>query len=113
MEEKEIALAKEMERITRKVTNEQGEEVDEEDIVPKAICIKFMTQMIGLLEKRAPTKWRNFDQFLEIFHDFMVHSAEEVDLELESFDKESETYKVGVELYFLYEMIHYLGDFIL
>ena len=113
MEEKEVALAKEMERITRKVTNEQGEEVDEEDFIPKAICIKFMTQMIGLLEKRAPTKWRNFDQFLEIFHDFMVYSTDEIDLELEAYDKESETCKVGVELYFKYEMIHYLGDFIL
>ena len=113
MEEKEIALANEMEKITRKVTNDQGEEVDEEEFVPKAICIKFMTQMIGLLEKRAPIKWRNFDQFLEIFHDFMVYSVEEVELELEAYDKDSETYKVGVELYFKYEMIHYLGDFIL
>ena len=43
----------------------------------------------------------------------MVYSAEEVELELEAYDKDSETYKIGVELYFKYEMIHYLGDFIL
>jgi len=72
-----------------------------------------MWQMVELLEERAPKNWRKFDFFLEIFHDFMVFSAEEVDLELERIDKESEAYKVGVELYFQNEMIHYLGDFIL
>lgn len=59
-----------------------------------------MWQMVELLEERAPKNWRKFDSFLEIFHDFMVFSAEEVDLELERIDKESEAYKVGVELYF-------------
>ena len=82
VEEKEVALAKEMETITRKATNEQGVEEDETEQVPKAVCVKFMVQMIGLLEKRAPTKWRNFEQFLEIFHDFMAFSAEEIELEL-------------------------------
>ena len=81
LEEKDIALAKEMENITQKVINDQGEEEDETDQIPKAICIRFMYQMVELLEKRAPLKWRNFDQFLEIFHDFMVFSAEEVELE--------------------------------
>ena len=89
-----------MEDVTRKVTNEQGEEVDETDQIPKAICIRFMYQMVELLEKRVPLKWRNFDQYLEIFHDFMVFSAEEIELETEQIDKESEAYKVGVELYY-------------
>jgi hypothetical protein len=40
-----------------------------------------MYQMVELLEKRAPLKWRNFDQFLEVFHDFMAFSAEEVELD--------------------------------
>ena len=92
IEEKEVALAKEMETITRKVTNDQGVEEDETEQVPKAICVKFMVQMIGLLEKRAPLKWRNFEQFLEIFHDFMAFSAEEVELEFVQIDKESEAY---------------------
>ena len=43
----------------------------------------------------------------------MVFSAEEVELEFVQIDKESEAYKIGVELYFKHEMIHYLGDFIL
>lgn len=74
--------------------------MEETEHIPKAVCIKFMQKMITLLEKRAPTKWRNFDQFVEIFHDFMVYSAEEVELELGAIDKAGEAYKVGVELYF-------------
>lgn len=61
MEEKEIAMAQEMLTITTKVTNEQGQEEDENEQIPKAICIRFMQQMIMLLETRAPQKWRNFE----------------------------------------------------
>lgn len=43
----------------------------------------------------------------------MVFSAEEIDQQKEIPNQESEAYKVGVELYFLYDMIRHLGDFIL
>lgn len=100
IEEKEVALAKEMDTVSYTIQNEKGEDVEETEHIPKAVCIKFMQKMITLLEKRVPTKWRNFDQFVEIFHDFMVYSAEEVELELGAIDKAAEAYKVGVELYF-------------
>ena len=53
------------------------------------------------------------DSFLEIFHDFMIYSAEDIEIQTLVPDFEGDAYKTGVELYFLYDMIHYLGDFIL
>lgn len=100
IEEKESALAKEMVNIPRMVTIREGEDHELNESFPKAICIRFIWKMAELLEVRAPKNWRKFDNFLEIFHDVMVFSAEEVDLELMQIDKESEAYKVGVELYF-------------
>jgi len=81
--------------------------------VPKAICIRFVTLMTQLLSERAPKNWRKFDAFLEIFYAFMVFSPEDIDANSETHDATSDAYKVGVELFFIYDMIHYLGDFIL
>lgn len=69
--------------------------------------------MIEQLADRAPRHWRKFDAFLDIFYSFMVHSADDVRAGCVEFDKESEAYKVGVELYFKNDMIKYLGDFVL
>ena len=44
----------------------------------------------------------------------MVNSAEEIATDQASkVDKESDAYKTGVELYFVYDMLRYLGDFVL
>ena len=69
--------------------------------------------MTSLLSERAPKNWRKFDAFLEIFYNFMVFSAEDIACERAKHDTESEAFKVGIELYFKYNMIRYLGDFIL
>lgn len=69
--------------------------------------------MTGLLAERAPKNWRKFDSFLEIFYAFMVFGAADIDADLENYNAESEEFKTGIELYFIYNMIRYLGDFIL
>ena len=43
----------------------------------------------------------------------MVFSAVDVEANLETVNLESDEFKTGVELYFKYNMIRYLGDFIL
>jgi len=95
-----MALAREMENVSRMAEIGEGEERELIESLPKAICVRFILKMTELLEARAPKNWRKFDAFLEIFHDFMVFSAEEVDVEETTIDKESEAYKIGVELYF-------------
>ena len=113
LEEKEIALAQETETVTRTFTDSDGNEQRVAEQRPTAACIRFVTLMVAQLAVRAPKNWRKFDAFLEIFHDFMVFSAEDIENSMESPDQESEAYKVGVELYFIFDMIRHLGDFIL
>lgn len=43
----------------------------------------------------------------------MVNSAEEIATDNTKVDKESDAFKTGVELYYIYDMLRYLGDFIL
>jgi len=43
----------------------------------------------------------------------MVNSCEEIELESDKYDSESEAYKVGIEIFFVNDMIRHLGDFIL
>ena len=59
---------------------------------PKPVCIRFVCLMTELLADRAPKNWRRFDAFLEIFHDFMVYSAEDIDTDRIRSDKEGEPY---------------------
>ena len=113
MEERESALASELETITRTFTDSDGVSQESSEQVPKAICIRFVTLMTELLTERAPKNWRKFEAFLEIFYAFMVFSTEDIDAGKETHDSTSEAYKVGVELFFIYNMIRYLGDFIL
>ena len=80
---------------------------------PKALCIRFIMDMAELLKDRAPRNWRKFDSFLDIFHGFMVHSEQEIYEKDETHNPEGEAYKIGVESYFLNNMIKHLGDFIL
>lgn len=81
--------------------------------VPKAICVRFLYQITELLEYRAPKNWRKFDEFLEIFLDFMVFSADDIDKKNYLYRTDGDEFKVGVEMYFVHNMIRYLGDFIL
>lgn len=113
MEEREVALASEVETITNTFTDSDGVEQTVEEQVSKATCIRFVTLMTTLLVERAPKNWRKFDSFLDIFYAFMVFSPEDVDANKETHDTTSDACKVGVELFFVYDMIHYLGDFIL
>ena len=75
MDEREVAMANEVITVSRTFTDSDGVEQTSQDQVPKAICIRFVTLMTGLLSERAPKNWRKFDAFLEIFHAFMVYSA--------------------------------------
>ena len=43
----------------------------------------------------------------------MAFSAEDIDTGKEAHDPNSDAFKTGVELFFVYNMIRYLGDFIL
>lgn len=72
-----------------------------------------MFNMVKLLEERAPKNWRKFDAFLEIFQSLMLHSAEDIATDNQKVDKEGDAYKTGVELYYVYDMLRYLGDFVL
>lgn len=67
MDEKELALSQAMDTYTEKVTQDDGTEVEEERQVPKAVCVRFMFNMVKLLEERAPKNWRKFDAFIDIF----------------------------------------------
>ena len=69
--------------------------------------------MVEQLSERAPKNWRKFDAFMDIFFGFMVYSHQEVYTEKDEFDNTSEAYKTGMEIYFKYNMIRYLGDFVL
>ena len=69
--------------------------------------------MTELLAERAPKNWRKFDCFLEIFYAFMIYSADDIAKERTTYDPKSDDFKVGIELYFKYNMIRYLGDFVL
>lgn len=69
--------------------------------------------MVEQLSERAPKNWRKMDAFLEIFYSFMVHSAEDIYTDRKDYDSDSEAYKTGIELYFIYNMIKPLGDFVL
>lgn len=113
LQEKDAALSQEMETVQKRFTDSDGVEhsVDEEH--SKSACIRFLIMMTSLLSERAPKNWRKFDAFLEIFYNFMVFSAEDIACERAKHDTESEAFKVGIELYFKYNMIRYLGDFIL
>ena len=79
MEEKDSALSHEMETVTETFTDTDGNVQETQVQRPKAICIRFVTLMTQLLENRAPKNWRKFDSFLEIFLDFMVLSANDID----------------------------------
>ena len=72
-----------------------------------------MMHMVEQLAERAPKNWRKMDAFLEIFYSFMVSSADDVYEDKKTFDPESPAYKTGSELYFIYNMIRHLGDFVL
>ena len=72
-----------------------------------------MTLMIEQLSERAPKNWRKFEAYLDIFYSFMVHSCEDILKERDQFDTSSSAYKIGVELYFIHDMIRHLGDFVL
>lgn len=111
--EKDVALSGATERVTIKFFDSDGNLVSQEIEQPKATCIRFVTLMTEQLTERAPKAWRKFDSFLEIFFSFMVHSADDIVKENTAFDNTSEAYKTGVELYFRFNMIRYLGDFIL
>ena len=113
MEERESALAQEKITVTQTFTDSDGVEQTSQDQMPKAVCVRFVMLMTSLLAERAPKNWRKFDSFLEIFYAFMVFSASDVDEEKETHDPASEAYKTGIELFFIYNMIRYLGDFIL
>lgn len=65
-----------------------------------------MTKMIEQLSGKALTKWRNFDEFLAIFFNAMVMSAEDLAAGKKTYDNKSEEYKLGVEYYFIYDMIY-------
>lgn len=69
--------------------------------------------MVQLLPERVAKNWRKFDAFLDIFLSLMVFSAEEIDNDVVKPDSESEAYKTGIELFFVFKMIKNLGDFIL
>ena len=110
--ERDTILAGETE--TYKEQSDAGEgAVGVEKQRPKAITVRFLTQMVELLEERAPKNWRKFDSFLEIFYSLMVHSPEDILKDKNDYDMTSVAYQTGVELYFKQEMIRYLGDFIL
>ena len=111
--EKDIALAGAVETISTEVTDDDGVTQTRQEQRSKAVCVRFVTHMIEQLADRAPRHWRKFDAFLDIFYSFMVHSADDVRAGCVEFDKESEAYKVGVELYFKNDMIKHLGDFVL
>ena len=113
IEEKESALANEVETVTRTFTDTDGNVQAIPEQIPKPICIRFVCLMTELLADRAPKNWRRFDSFLEIFHGFMVYSAEDIDADRNRIDKEGEPYLVGIELFFMHNMIRYLGDFVL
>jgi len=102
-----------MDTHTEKVTQDDGTEADSETKVPKAVCVRFMFNMVKLLEERAPKNWRKFDSFIDIFQALMVNSAEEIATDNVKVDKESDAFKTGVELYYKYDMLRYLGDFVL
>ena len=75
--------------------------------------MRFVVQMIHMLPERVAKNWRKFDAFLDLFFHLMVFSCEDIENEKEKFDTNSEAYKVGVELFFKYDMIRWLGDFVL
>lgn len=113
MEERDCAMASEVVNVQSTFTDSDGEEQTSEEQVPKAVCVRFLTTMTGLLAERAPKNWRKFDNFLEIFYAFMVFSAEDIETGKEVHDATSDACKTGIELFFIYNMIRYLGDFIL
>jgi len=53
------------------------------------------------------------DAFLDIFYCFMVNSADDIYNNRSTYDSDSDAYKTGIEIYFLSNMIRYLGDFVL
>ena len=113
IEEKELALSKETETVERVFTDTDGVEHKQMVEQSKAVCVRFIEQMVGLLPERAAKNWRKFDAFLEIFFAMMVYSPLDIELDNVKYDESSEAFQAGVELFFAYEMIHYLGDFIL
>jgi len=113
MEERAVALAGEKETVTNNFTDSDGVDQSVEEQVPKAVSIRFVAIMTEILMERGAKNWRKFDSFLEIFYAFMVFSSEDIDADKETYDSTSDAYKVGVELFFMNDMIRYLGDFIL
>ena len=113
MQEKDLALSQETEMIETIFTDTDGKEHKQGVAQPKAVCVRFVMQMIELLPQRAAKSWRKFDHFMDIFYAMMVYSPEDIELDRTKHDESSEAFKVGTELFFKYEMIHHLGDFIL
>ena len=103
--EKEDAIAQTQVTVTRTFKDDQGVEQTVQEQKPKAICVRFLMHMVEQLAERAPKNWRKFDAFMDIFFGFMVNSANEVYADKDEYDAESDAYKTGIELYFIYNMI--------
>lgn len=113
MDEKSSAIAQETVTVEREVTALDGTTQMVAEEQPKAICVRFIHQMVEMLQERAPKAWRKFDAYLDVFFSFMVNSADEIAEDKDTYDNKSDACKTGIELYFIYNMVRHLGDFIL
>lgn len=102
MEEKELALSQETDSVEQTFTDTDGKEHKQTLQRPKAVCVRFVMQMIELLPDRVAKNWRKFDHFMDIFYAMMVYSPEDVELDRVKHDEQSEAFKIGTELFFKY-----------
>ena len=73
---------------------------------------------MSYLHDRAAKNWKYFDYYLEVILAYALHSPEELESETNAMDsppwsKESEAYQIGMELYFKYNMLEIMGDWVL
>ena len=102
-------------------TDDDGKETEVEEERYKALSLQILQLLIDCLDERAPKAWKTFDQFNELFFAFGVFSPEDIQerwtgettISCIPFDKESEAYQIGMGLFFRWNMLERLGDFVL
>ena len=107
------------EKYTETITGtDDGVDRTEEKERPKALSLRFMNLMVGYLPDRAAKNWKTFDHYLEVILAFAIHAPEELETDPSpqeglTWNKDSEAYQIGMELYFKKNMLEYLGDWVL
>jgi len=117
--EKDLILNGTTEEIEKKTYDELGQENGTDKFTqPASVAVRFMNQMINQLNFRVAKSWARFDEFIEMVLSFGVYTPEHIyakgpGFTNEEFDKDSDSFEIGMTYFFRENMIQRIGDFIL